>query len=70
MNDAFQYSMIRDGNSALSHPIVNDAVTTDEINSYFDSITYEKGGSLIRMMEIFLGQETLRKGLVKYLNDM
>lgn len=70
MNGAFQYAMNYDATLALTHPIVNDAVTTDEINSYFTGITYEKGASLIRMMEHFLGWETLRKGLVLYLNDM
>ncbi|OXA58220.1 Aminopeptidase N [Folsomia candida] len=69
LNDAFQYSMRVDV-SARSHPIVNDAVTPDEVDSYFTGITYEKGGSVNRMTEKFLSEATYKKGLQYYLHNM
>ena len=32
-------------------------------------IAYEKSGCVIRMMSNFLGEETFRKGLIRYLNN-
>lgn len=69
INDAIQYSMRVDV-SARSHPIVNDAVTPDEVDSYFTGITYEKGGSVNRMTEKFLSEPTYRKGLQYYLRNL
>ena len=64
-----------DTNSALaldglrnSHPIevaVNDPA---EIRELFDAISYSKGGSVLRMIEDFLGEETFRQGLHRYLS--
>lgn len=68
LNDAFQYSMKVDV-SARSHPIVNDAVTPDQVDSYFTGITYEKGASVNRMTENFLTEPTYRRGLQYYLSN-
>lgn len=38
-----------------------------EIEEIFDTISYKKGSSLIRMMSLFLGEETVRKGVSNYL---
>jgi aminopeptidase N len=43
---------------------VNDP---DEINEIFDDISYNKGGSLIRMMAHFLGIEVFNRGIELYL---
>ena len=51
-----------------SHPIsieVNDPV---EINQIFDTISYKKGSSVIRMMANFLGLDTFNQGVAKYLH--
>lgn len=69
LNDAFQYSMRVDV-SSRSHPIINDALTPDEIDTFFTGITYEKGGSINRMTEGFLTEATYQKGLQIYLRDM
>ncbi|XP_069669083.1 aminopeptidase N-like isoform X2 [Periplaneta americana] len=50
-----------------THPITCDVSSPEEINSIFDSVSYDKAGSVIRSMEHFLTYETLRKGLSKYL---
>ncbi len=40
----------------------------DEINELFDTISYEKGCSLIRMMNVFLTEEVFNTGINDYLN--
>lgn len=49
-------------------PILNSAETIFEVDNVFGTITYDKGGSIIRMMEGFLGNDTLIKGLIAYLD--
>lgn len=44
-----------------------EANTPDEINQMFDGITYEKGGSILHMVESYLGEETFRQGVHNYL---
>ncbi len=41
----------------------------EEIDGQFDVISYQKGASIIRMMADFLGEETFRRGIVRYLKD-
>jgi glutamyl aminopeptidase len=50
-----------------SHPIVVGVETPDQITEIFDSITYNKGASIIRMMEDFIGPENFRAGVSAYL---
>nr|WBG54457.1 aminopeptidase N-like protein [Austinograea rodriguezensis] len=51
-----------------SHPISIPVGHPDEINEIFDTISYSKGASIIRMMKHFLTEATFRKGLTNYLN--
>jgi alanyl aminopeptidase len=41
--------------------------TKDDIANAFDSITYEKGGSVIRMFESWVGEKKFRAGVTAYL---
>lgn len=50
-----------------SHPIEVDVNHPDEINETFDMVSYEKGCTLIRMLSIYLGEETFRDGIRYYL---
>lgn len=62
MQTAFSLDSLRS-----SHPIevpVKDALDVDQI---FDSISYLKGSSVIRMLAAHLGQETFLKGVGNYL---
>uniref|UniRef100_A0A4W5M483 Leucyl/cystinyl aminopeptidase n=1 Tax=Hucho hucho TaxID=62062 RepID=A0A4W5M483_9TELE len=54
-----------------SHPVsVSAQVTTPEqVSEMFDSITYEKGASLLLMLNSTLPDGQFRKGLIKYLNQ-
>lgn len=50
-----------------SHPIEQKVGHPSEIGQLFDPISYSKGGSILRMLEHFLGPETFRQGLNFYL---
>jgi aminopeptidase 2 len=45
-----------------SHPISVPVNVPDEINEIFDTISYQKGGSVIRMMANFLQLSTFNQG--------
>ncbi len=59
------------GGDALksSHPIQVEVKDPSEIQQIFDEISYGKGGSILRMMEQFVGPEKFRQGTSKYLSD-
>ncbi|KAI5150606.1 puromycin-sensitive aminopeptidase [Enteropsectra breve] len=50
-----------------THRIGIDVERPVEIDQIFDAISYSKGSSIIRMIEGWIGAETFRKGLVRYL---
>ncbi len=50
-----------------SRSIVFDVDTPDQINAVFDTISYSKGSSVIRMMENFMGTEDFRAGISDFL---
>ncbi len=50
-----------------THPISVNVNTVAEIEELFDAIGYEKGGSVLYMLENFVGSEIFRKGLTRYL---
>lgn len=53
-----------------SHPIIVQNVTSPaDITSIFDSITYSKGASILRMLEKIVGADTFRDGLRDYLTN-
>jgi len=51
-----------------SHPISIPVNVPNEINEIFDTISYLKGGSVIRMMANYLGVETFNRGITNYLH--
>ena len=51
----------------VTRTIRAEANTPDEINEMFDGITYAKGGSILHMVESYLGEETFRQGVHNYL---
>ena len=50
-----------------SHPVEVEVYDARQINEIFDAISYSKGASVIRMLAAFLGRETFRRGLQRYL---
>lgn len=52
-----------------SHPMNNSINTVDEIAEMFDTITYDKGGSILYMIADIIGEPFLFKGLHYYLSN-
>lgn len=52
-----------------SHPIIVSVSTPAEITSVFDSISYSKGASILRMLEDWMGKDLFRDGCRQYLKD-
>ncbi len=50
-----------------THPIYTEVKTPDEATENFDLITYEKGASVVRMLEHYLGAKAFRAGVRKYI---
>ncbi|PFX22359.1 Glutamyl aminopeptidase [Stylophora pistillata] len=53
--------------SSYSHPISVDVRDPKDIDSLFDSISYEKGASVIRMLKNTIGHDHFTAGLRSYL---
>ncbi|PSN50099.1 hypothetical protein C0J52_04710, partial [Blattella germanica] len=51
-----------------SHPISHKVETFTAVNEVFDAISYQKGAFMLRMMNLFLGEEVFRQGLNIYLS--
>ncbi|KAK3929260.1 Glutamyl aminopeptidase [Frankliniella fusca] len=51
-----------------SHPVLQEVSNPDQITEIFDSISYDKGSSVILMLEAFMGPENFKKGLHTYLS--
>lgn len=54
---------------ASSHPISVPVKDPSEIEAIFDTISYSKGASVLKMLEGFLCEDVLRNGLSDYLNS-
>nr|XP_002738373.1 PREDICTED: aminopeptidase N-like [Saccoglossus kowalevskii] len=64
-----QYSTFNKDQQGDSHPLIMDISTDEsEITSFFDTITYSKGSSIIMLMRGFMGEDLLFKGFRNYLN--
>ncbi len=53
----------------LTHPIEVKVNTPYEISSIFDSISYEKGATVLHMIESHVGKGVFRAGLHRYLSE-
>jgi len=51
-----------------THPIEVEIRNPTEIEEVFDAISYSKGGSVLRMLDEYLGHEKFRKGVNAYLS--
>ncbi len=50
-----------------TRPIEYEVISPDDTRGMFDILTYEKGGSVLRMLEQYLGEDTFRDGIRHYL---
>lgn len=53
---------------AATRPIEFPVITPEDAEGMFDILTYEKGASVVRMLEQFLGAEVFRDGVRHYLD--
>uniref|UniRef100_A0A182QN30 glutamyl aminopeptidase n=1 Tax=Anopheles farauti TaxID=69004 RepID=A0A182QN30_9DIPT len=53
-----------------SHPIVMSVENPNQITEIFDTITYSKGASVIRMLEDFVTPTIFQQGVTRYLNKL
>jgi aminopeptidase N len=54
---------------ATTRPIQQAAETPAQISELFDGIAYGKAGSVLRMLEAYLGEQTFRAGVNAYLKQ-
>ncbi len=59
---AFELDALRN-----THPIYAEVKTPDDATENFDLITYEKGASVVRMVERWLGPAVFRRGVRRYI---
>ncbi len=52
-----------------THPVVQPAETLDQVEAIGDAITYDKGASVIRMLEAHVGQDAWREGVRAFLRQ-
>lgn len=52
---------------ASTHAIRADAETADDALQRIDAVTYQKGATILRMLERYLGEDTFRAGVRLYL---
>jgi aminopeptidase N len=58
---------MNDDQRSTTHPIQRAVKTENEAMSAFDSITYAKGQSFLRMLENYLGPDVFRAGIRDYM---
>ena len=51
-----------------SRPVEFEVETPEQAEEMFDVLTYQKGSTVLRMFETFIGEENFRQGVVNYLN--
>lgn len=51
-----------------THPISVPVRSPGDVDQIFDEISYDKGGTVLNMIEDYAGEEIFRKGLTNYLN--
>jgi aminopeptidase N len=52
-----------------SHPVVQHVATVEQASQAFDSITYQKGEAVIRMLENYVGENAWRDGVRAYMKQ-
>ncbi|CAG5136569.1 unnamed protein product, partial [Candidula unifasciata] len=65
VNDLFP--VMKEDSELSSHPIIVEVTRPSEITSVFDSISYSKGSSIIRMLEHIMGKDQFFGGVAAYL---
>jgi aminopeptidase N len=67
-NDEKERAMALDARQA-THPIQQPIANESQAGDAFDTISYLKGQSFLRMLETYLGEDTFRAGIRRYLEQ-
>jgi aminopeptidase N len=67
-SDEKQSAMSRDARGT-AHPLQQPVASEDEASDMFDGITYNKGAAVVRMLEGYVGEDSFRAGLRKYMAE-
>ncbi|MFH4978360.1 hypothetical protein AB6A40_005069 [Gnathostoma spinigerum] len=67
VSDALSVALVRDSLGS-SHPLFFPIDKAEDVSEAFDSITYQKGASILHMIQEILGMDNFKKGLNIYLN--
>jgi aminopeptidase N len=51
-----------------THPIVQPVLTASQAEQAFDHITYDKGATVIGMLEVYVGPAAFREGIRRYMH--
>ena len=68
--DEVQRVMKSDQDPDIHWPITDETLVHEDIQRMFGEFSYQKGGSIVGMMESILTKPTFTKGLTHYLEDM
>ena len=68
--DEMQMVMLSDQNSTTHWPMTDETTDRRDIRRMFGEFTYQKGASVIRMIQSIISEETFTRGLINYLQDM
>lgn len=60
---------LEDDSLKATHPIEVHVENPHQIEELFDAISYSKGGSILRMIEGYLGDDLFRRGIGNYLSS-
>jgi puromycin-sensitive aminopeptidase len=66
MHESFAPAL-RDDGLRSTHPVEVEVRNASEIGEIFDEISYSKGASVLRMIEVYLTPEVFRRGLQEFL---
>lgn len=66
MTKTVQYAF--DADTSSTETLHTNAITQSEISARFSTISYDKGGSILRMVEHILGEDVWKQALNVYLN--
>jgi puromycin-sensitive aminopeptidase len=67
LNDVLIFG-IKEDQGSDSHPIEVKCQHPDQIGEIFDGISYAKGSSIIRMINAYIGEDSFKTAIKKYIN--
>jgi aminopeptidase N len=67
--NGFKQAAMSEDARRTTHPIQQPIASESEALAAFDSITYAKGQAIIRMVEIYLGEDPFRAGIRAYMKE-